>query len=244
MAGGLNEKTPEAAAIWRQGNLLEFGFEISPQKLNETGRAVLLNSIIYISKFTEDRPIQEIPMIGARRILPRASLARYADDESITINILEEFLTKETIEAAPGRDRESYKKWFLDVLTYFCPDDTLKYCIDAEALSLGIHFDQPDFFQKAISMLHSGGDEADAARILLERYVPEGPAKGSDPGTWERWIEQNSPYIFFSELGGFRWYIDPLARKRRVPSAELRGPARADSAKLSLREYEIANSEE
>ena len=54
--GGVNEKTPRASALWRQGNLLHFGFEQSPKEMNEIGRALLVNSIVYISRFSEDRP--------------------------------------------------------------------------------------------------------------------------------------------------------------------------------------------
>ena len=33
---------------WRQGNLLHFGFEQSPAELNQNGRALLVNAIVYI----------------------------------------------------------------------------------------------------------------------------------------------------------------------------------------------------
>ena len=35
--GGTNSKHPEAAGIWRQGNLLHFGFEPAPDALNANG---------------------------------------------------------------------------------------------------------------------------------------------------------------------------------------------------------------
>lgn len=207
---------------------MEFGFELSPPQMNETGRAILVNAIVYISKFTQDRPILKVPMDGVQRPPLRASLSRMAADEKISIGMLEQFLTKETLAAAPGKDRESYKRWIPTVLPYLRLEDSLKYGIDAEAQSLGLHPDQPDFPARAVSLLHSGGAKAGAARILLERYIPEGPAKGSDAAAWERWIQLNSPYLFFSDAGGVRWYIDPLARKRRIPTAKLRGAARAD----------------
>jgi hypothetical protein len=61
--GGINEQTPRSAAFWRQGNLLHFGFEQSPSELNETGRAMLVNAVVYISRFTEDRPIDVTPSV-------------------------------------------------------------------------------------------------------------------------------------------------------------------------------------
>jgi hypothetical protein len=63
--GGVNRKTPTAAGLWRQGNLLHFGFEQSPSEMNESGQRLLLNSIAYISRFTEDRPIAITPSVFA-----------------------------------------------------------------------------------------------------------------------------------------------------------------------------------
>ena len=62
-SGGINEQTPRSAAFWRQGNLLHFGFEQSPAQMNNTGRAMLVNAIVYISHFTEDRPIDITPSV-------------------------------------------------------------------------------------------------------------------------------------------------------------------------------------
>ena len=57
LCGGQNSKKPSAAAVWRQGWLLHFGFEPDPSILNGNGRALLENCIVYISGFTQDRPL-------------------------------------------------------------------------------------------------------------------------------------------------------------------------------------------
>ncbi len=59
--GGINAKTATAAALWRQGNLLHYGFDLSPEEMNDWGRALLVDAITYISRFTEDRPIMTTP---------------------------------------------------------------------------------------------------------------------------------------------------------------------------------------
>jgi len=59
--GGINAKTSTAAAIWRQGNLLHYGFDIAPDEMNEWGKALLVDAVAYISRFTEDRPIMQTP---------------------------------------------------------------------------------------------------------------------------------------------------------------------------------------
>ena len=61
LCGGVNHQTPTSAGLWRQGNLLHFGFEQSPAEMNDLGRLLLLNAIAYISHFTEDRPIAITP---------------------------------------------------------------------------------------------------------------------------------------------------------------------------------------
>jgi hypothetical protein len=43
-------------------------------------------------------------------------------------------------------------------------------------------------------------------------------------------VAENRPYLFASDTADYRWYVDPLAKRRGVPSAELRGPKRADQA--------------
>src|SRR5262245_51318456 len=71
--GGENEKMAGAAACWRQGNLLHFGFEQSPSEMSEAGQRLLLNCIAYISRFTEDRPIAVTSSVfGGAVALPRA----------------------------------------------------------------------------------------------------------------------------------------------------------------------------
>ena len=72
ICGGENTKMPEAAAIWRQGNLLHFGFEPSPDQYNSVGCALLVNAVAYIARFKEDRPIAVTPSIwSGHRALPR-----------------------------------------------------------------------------------------------------------------------------------------------------------------------------
>jgi hypothetical protein len=80
---------------------------------------------------------------------------------------------------------------------------------------------------KTIAALHDEKTKA-AATVLLVRYAPDGPGANASADAWEKWWQDNSPYLFYSELGCYRWYIDPLAKKRGIPTKDLRGPARAD----------------
>jgi hypothetical protein len=119
-------------------------------------------------------------------------------------------------------------KWADEHARFFRPDDEGRLVIDEDLVAWNVAFDQPEFFEKAIAGLRSGDAAAKArAARLLKRYAPDGP-KDDMADTWAAWWTENRPYAFASDAGDYRWYIDPLAKKRGVPSRELRGSRRAD----------------
>jgi hypothetical protein len=225
--GGLNVKRPNAAGLWRQGNLLHFGFEQSPAELNETGRALLLNAIAYISQFTEDRPIAKTPSVFAGPY-PRArrSVASLIRNDSANLTNLQHYLAPVAFAVVQKMERNVCRAWFEQNGGYLHAVEEGKMAIDEEAKAFGVPFDREEFFDRAIAVLGETSGAADRARRLLVRYAPEGPVNGSTRD-WELWWKENRPYLFFSDPGGYRWYIDPLAKKRGIPSTGLRGPARA-----------------
>jgi hypothetical protein len=228
ICGGLSERNPDGAALWRQGHLLHFAFDLSPTEMNETGQALLLNSIAYIARFTEDRPIARTPSgWGSEDDMPRAR--RWAKDlfaaRKPKTDDLRFYLSPVTISVVTNLDSASYRKWFEENSAFLTCDKKGRLLVDAAARELGLHFDQPQFFPKSIERLKDPASAA-KARELLSRYAPDGPPSGSAE-EWEQWWQANRPYLFFSERGSYRWYIDPLAKRRGLPSDQLRGPARA-----------------
>ena len=226
--GGINEQTPESSAFWRQGNLLHFGFEQSPAELNAVGRALLLNGIAYISRFTEDRPIDVTPSVfGAEKIgLSRRRARNYFYSGHMDWATNE--LSAATLASFNWRDQTAGKAWIDANGMWLHPGPGNLLEIDTEARSLGVAFDAPEFLPKTIAALRDEKSRASALRLLC-RYAPAGPGPGGDAAAWEGWWKENSAYLFYSELGCYQWYVDPLGKSRGVPTASLRGPARADS---------------
>jgi hypothetical protein len=224
-SGGINEQTPHSAAFWRQGNLLHFGFEQSPTELNSVGRALLVNAVVYISRFTEDRPIDISPSVfGAERIgLSRQRARRYF--VNFPQNIRDVF-SAATLASFDWQHTNTALPWFDENRAWIHPGAKNQLEVDAEAKGLGVVFDTAEFFPKAIAALRHEETRA-AAGSVLARYAPEGPGAAADEEMWNKWWQANAPYLFYSELGGYRWYIDPLAKKRGVPCKDLRGPLRA-----------------
>jgi hypothetical protein len=227
--GGENDKMAAAAACWRQGNLLHFGFEQTPAEMNEAGRRLLLNSIAYISRFTEDRPIAVTPSVfGGRVAQPRAYLDRRLGTSG-DVSEAEWLLNSALLERLKKLSAQEIRQWYAKHRPYFHPGPDLKLELDEEALALQAPIDRVEFFEKTIADLQAAeGDAKKRAGRLLARYAPV-ETKNFAAEEWEPWFKENRPYLFFSDQGDYRWYIDPLAKKRGVPSKELRGPARATS---------------
>ncbi len=228
--GGINEQTPRSAAFWRQGNLLHFGFEQSPDELNETGRNLLVNAIVYISRFNEDRPIDVTPSVfGDEKIgLSRRRAKNYLTNPDYRSEWVTNEFSAAMLASFDWRDRETAKAWFDANGMWLHPGAGNLLEIDSEAKSLGTPFDAPEFIPKTIQALREQ-KTGTSAIVLLRRYVSGGPGENAGADAWQNWWQINSPYVFYSELGCYHWYVDPLAKKRKIPTRDLRGPARADA---------------
>ena len=231
LCGGINSKTPRAGAIWRQGNLLHFGFECSPARMNEAGQALLVNCVVYIARFTEDRPIVRTPCVFVQgtRLFDRDAIARRLEHSDADLNLLQYYVAKQTYEALKGKSRAEMQEWFKQARDYLHADVAGLLTIDTDAQSFKIPPATIRFIEEAIATLSDPGSGA-LARRLLNRYVPDGPGKNATRENWEWWLSKNRPYLFFSDMGGYHWYLDPLAKSRGVSTASLRGEARATLA--------------
>lgn len=230
--GGINTKTVRAAGLWRQGNLLHFGFDQSPAEMNETGRSLLVNSIAYIARFREDRPITNVvsPFVGPAP-QDRAAILGALTRADLGLEYLKFILAEPVFGDLEKRSDDERLGWYRQFEGYLHCDEAGKLVVDDDALSFGVPPNTPDFFEKAITALASDVEANREATQLLERYAPDGPEDRDSAAAWKTWWLANRPYLFFSDSGGYRWYIDPLAKKRAVPTSELRGPARADAPK-------------
>jgi hypothetical protein len=231
ICGGFNTKTPQGAAVWRQGHLLHFGFEQAPTELNQAGTDLLANAIAYIARFTEDRPIVRAPSPFAGTA-PRAreSLERFLAKEPL-LEWFTSALAPAAAESVTDRTLEGYRAWFARVRPFLRPGDDGLMIVDGDLQRLGLRYDEIGFFEKAMASLAAPAapGDAEAAAAALARFAPDGPGREAAATAWRTWLDENRAYLFFSEWGGYRWYVDPLAKRRGVPTADLRGAARGDA---------------
>jgi hypothetical protein len=237
--GGINSKNPKAGAIWRQGNLLHFGFEQSPAEMNETGQSLLVNAIAYISRFTEDRPIIQTPSAFApegNRIFDRDVIGRLVQNKSRDLkDYLKWIASDDLYKVLKGKSRDELGEWFRENRPWIGLGEKGGLMLDEEARDFGTSPVEPAFFDKALRALGETGDRGDLARKLLGRYAPDGPGEKAARREWTAWHAENRAYLFFTDTGGYRWYVDPLAKARKIPTEKLRGSDRASRPAIAAR---------
>ena len=231
--GGVNHKTPTAAGLWRQGNLLHFGFEQSPSEMNQHGKRLLLNSIAYISRFSQDRPIATTPSVfGGEVARPRRTPGAWLKRDDRPVDwVLDMFQAKVRTQLELLKTNAAKAAWCDENSRYFAPGPDKLLGIDEDLQSIALAFDAPEFFERVLNDLGLNESESvDRSRRLLDRYVPCGPGRDASVSNWRDWHKLNKSYLFALDTGDYCWYVDNLAKSRKVPSSELRGPIRADTS--------------
>lgn len=211
LLGGINDKNADAASVFRQGNLLHFGFQQDPSQCNDFGRGLLINAVAYIAKFTEDRPIVTTPSI-------------WADDVEMPSR---GYFRGEGHPLCPEY-KDARKKWLKEIRGKLVPNADNELMLDEDLLALDVDANTSEFFTVAIKAI--GTDQKSAALRALTRYAPDGPGATGSKQAWEKYVKEDGPYLFFDDPSGYRWHLDPLAKKRKIPTKDLRGPARATSS--------------
>ena len=224
--GGQNHKSPDAAAVWRQGFLVHFGFEQGPAQLNEAGRVLLVDTIVYAARCKDDPPITRIESpfrTRSRAALPREKARKYLDDDGVKSWFCG--AAEAELMALPAKDREQR---FAELEPFLCAVAAERNEFDADATLRAWKVGNRDaaMLDRCVEALRAGGDEAAKAQRTLARYVPEGPGDAATADAWADWVKANRAFVFFSDAGGYRWFVDPLAKARGVPTAELRGTRR------------------
>lgn len=227
--GGINSKTATAAGLWRQGNLLHYGFDLAPDEMNEWAGAMLVNAITYIARFTDDRPIMETPSpFAGREFLTRDRIeVLIGRKDAGWWDHIESYFDKRTLAASGVKDLVSFAKWYPSVRRFLTADEDGTLSVNEDLRTMDLDPARTDFLDRCIADLNGSPEQSQRSRRLLARHAPEGPRQAAPADAWAGWWKANRDFLFYGEIGGYRWYLDPLAKRRGVPTAKLRGQARA-----------------
>lgn len=238
VCGGINTKQPTHVAVWRQGNLLHWGFEPDPDHLEEAGRKLFVNGIAYIARFVNDRPIVRVrsfvdaaggspSLLWLDRLIADGDGAQLADMFAPPWN--------ERIKAQ-GDAAVAFVKERLGAVRDSGGDSD--FAFDEHALALGVDLRQRTVLRELVGKLD--GEQAEAARALLESLVHGGPEPGTTKNNWNNWLRRSESALCWDSWSHV-YRLDSLAQWRRVDADGLRGPARADGGPTTPRARELAS---
>lgn len=218
ISGGQNSKGPHALAIGRQANMMQWGFYCAPDRMTKSARKAFLNAIVYMKRFDGHRPL--VKKVARSRDwlaqyvqMVRDLDTRYRQAGDRFRSYIEQRFPEEVI-AKHGLDADALESWRRANLEYVFGERG-KFRVDADLKELKLSNRKPAFLDWLVARL-SEDQSNEPARRLAARYLGD-HAEQAVP-----FIQANRKWLFFSDTGGFRWFVDENAKAR----AETAGQAR------------------
>lgn len=188
-----------AVGIGRHGNFLQWGYWAPPSQMTEAGKKLFLNCICYIHKFDGKAPLIHRASSHRWNAIRLAALINRIKDERFFSSTFPPELKKKY-----EGDPNGLVKYYKDDFELIYRDNV--FLIDDELKSLGIKSNRHiDTLERLISLLEDE-NHADTARNLLARYTNE---SFQSPQKWQSWFQDNKDRIFFSDVGGFKFFVVP-----------------------------------
>jgi hypothetical protein len=216
ISGGVNSKGPKAVAIGRQANMLQWGFYGAPDRMTESAKRAFLNAIVYMKRFDGQVPLVQ------KEAQARSWYVQYADalekmkpeqradrgERSHAGYLLKRFPAELTADPV---DVDRLREWYAENEEYIGPGvDRHTTAIDADLAALKLSNRKPAFLDWLLERFGKDVDDEQALR-LAKRYL--GDQHGADAATAKAWIESNRPFLFFSDSGGYCWFVDTNAQR-------------------------------
>ena len=188
-------------ALGRQGNWFLWGFCAPPEEMTEEARSVFVNTVFYMEKFDGQKPLVK-KKYRAREWAP--IFTRYLDDERVKKSAVREYEAS-LLKACEG-DSAKLNEMLKENLEYRV--GTGKFRIDEDAKAVGISNRDTKMLEYCVAVLEKGEDPKRALR-LLGRYTDPAKPCGKDAAKWRKWLDGCGDRLYFSDTGGYRWYVRP-----------------------------------
>lgn len=224
ISGGVNSKGPYAVAIGRQANMLQWGFYAAPDRMTDSAKKAFLNAIVYMRQFDGQRPLVEKKayarswleqQVAAVRNLPRlpddANQRQQLQQRNPVDDRRRQYLASwfPARLVADGLDADKLEQWRADNVEFLHSAGGTKILVDEDLQKLGLSNRKPEFLDWLVRELRADAP-VELPLTLARRYL--GDEHGRDAATALGFIEQNRPWLFFSDSGGYRWFVDINAR--------------------------------
>lgn len=200
---GINSKGPRSVALGRDGNLFLWGFAGDPTQMTESARRVFLNTLCYMKRFDGRVPLVRRQRQAREWAFFYPSYLKAHPDEA-SIEALVKRVTPGDVLASVGLDPDALTAYYRANLEYLVPGAAGGFEVDADCASLGVSNRDPALLDLVVERLRADPDDG-VARRLAERYL-EPELRAAD--ALEAWLAENRERVFFSDVGGFRWFVD------------------------------------
>lgn len=219
ISSGINSKGPTAMALGRQANLFLWGFAGDPTHLTESGKAVFVNTLVYMRPFAGAPKL--VPASERATVLPAREwalvYARYARRKVAGPELAEwlESRFPDSARAACGLDAAKLEAYYQEHLEFLRPAGERGFAVDPDLVELGVGNRSKAFLGKLVLRWKAAPGDPLCQR-LASRYVAAGPF--ADAASLERWIAEAGERLFFSDCGGFQWRVAPVRKSPPTPA--------------------------
>ena len=186
--------------------------------MTESGKRVFLNTICYMKQFDGHKPLVERVQSSREWVLLHIEYVRKYDDVAEKRDWLRG-LFPETVLDRLGLDADALEAYYRKNLDYLFPKKR-GFDIDPDLTALGIPARDAAFLNRLVELFAADPKDALALR-LFERYI--GRDRVPTPEGLKGWVEENKEYLFFSDIGGFRWFVDEYGRADAAITQEASG---------------------
>ena len=188
-----------AVGIGRHGNFLQWGYWAPPSQMTEAGKKLFLNCICYIQKFDGKAPLVRKVSSDRWNAVRLAALINLIKDE----RFFSSTFPPELKEKYKG-DPDGLVKYYRDNFELIYRDKV--FLIDNELKSLGLKSNREIETLKKLIYVLKDEKHAETARLLLSRYTAQSFQNAEQ---WQSWFENNKNRIFFSDMGGYKFFVIP-----------------------------------
>jgi len=203
ISSGVNSKGPRSVALGRHGNFFLWGFAGDPSQMTESGRRVFVNAVAYMKKFDGKTPLVS-PISQSRdlALLYTQYLAKYANADWL------KKMYPEEVRKSTGLDAAKIEAYYSENLEYVRVVDGA-FAVDPDAKTLGVSNRKPAILDRILARLAE--DEKDALAWRLVKNYFERTFDGA--AEFRAWVEANRTWLFFSDVGGYKWFVDHHAKR-------------------------------
>jgi hypothetical protein len=183
---------------------------MSPRPANAKAR-VFLNALVYMRRFDREQPLVKKTTQSRDWAFAYIHFLRQFKEQPKVYESLRGNLTTEC-----GDDIDALEAYYRENLEFVHmssrdANGRSGFVVDADVKSLGVSNRRRELFDAIEERLAADPRDALALRVL-ERYVHDGAVRSRE--TLRAWRAENEGVLFFSDMGGYQWFVDTNAKRR------------------------------